>query len=250
MDDAVGAMLDDLDPAAKAMLPPELIAALKKYGKWSKIPKAERAKLLGKLAGSTAAIVGGAASSAGHALASDDDATRAAANPNDARRAQLAGPAQAATPPQPAASRPRAPGLGADGWVVSRRFSAPGFDPKHLSIEKYLPFALAEAKKLVPDAVLFRIDADGVYPDGHADIMLAEHGSLDFRFISPSRSKPDPKLPVGAKQEYKCMFRIMIDGDGAWSAPLDGWECNEPLLAASTRLACLPGHVPRWLGVE
>ncbi len=85
------------------------------------------------------------------------------------------------------------PGLGSDGWVVSRRFKPPGaYDVKKLSIEKYLPFALSEAKKLVPDAVLFRIDAEGVYPDGHADITLADNGSLDFRFISPSRAKGDP----------------------------------------------------------
>ena len=105
-----------------------------------------------------------------------------------------------------------------------------GFDPKKLSVEKYLPFALAEAKKLVPDAVLFRIDADGVFPDGHADITLTDHGSLDFRFISPAHAKPDPSLPVGAKQDYKCMFRVQLDNEGAWSAPINGWECKEPLL--------------------
>ena len=105
-------------------------------------------------------------------------------------------------------------GVSSGGWVVSRRFVPSGYNPKQLSVEKYLPFALAEAKKLVPDAVLFRIDADGVYPDGHADITLASNGSLDFRFISPKHAKPDPKLPLGAKQEYKCMFRIMLDGEG------------------------------------
>ncbi len=26
------------------------------------------------------------------------------------------------------------------------------------------------------------------------------------------------------------MFRIMLDEEGAWSAPLSGWECKEPLL--------------------
>ncbi len=137
------------------------------------------------------------------------------------------------TTPQIATSStpPRAGvGLGPDGWVVSRRFMPSGFDPKRLSVEKYLPLALAEAKKLVPDAVLFRIDADGVFPDGHADITLTDNGSLDFRFISPSHAKPDPSLPVGAKQDYKCMFRVMLDGEGAWSAPINGWECKEPLL--------------------
>ena len=114
---------------------------------------------------------------------------------------------------------------------MSRHFKPPGaYNPKNLSVEKYLPFALAEAKKLVPDAVLFRIDADGIYPDGHADITLADHGSIDFRFISPWRAKGDPSLPVGAKQDYKCMFRIMMDGEGAWAAPINGFECKESLL--------------------
>ena len=115
---------------------------------------------------------------------------------------------------------------------MSRRFSPPGmYDPKKLSVEKYLPIAIAEAKKLVPDAVLFRIDADGVYPDGHSDITLADHGSLDFRFISPKRAKRDPSLPVGAKQkEAKCMFRVQFDEEGGWSAPLSGFDCDEPLL--------------------
>jgi hypothetical protein len=69
-----------------------------------------------------------------------------------------------------------------------------------------------------------------VYPDGHADITFEEHGSLDFRFISPKHSMRDPKLPIGAKQELKCMFRIMLDKEGAWSAPLSGFECNEALI--------------------
>jgi serine/threonine protein kinase len=234
MDDALGQMFDSLDPSARAMLPPELTAALKKHGKWSKIPKAERMKLLAKLGGSTMALTPQAAHAAAAAL--DPAAPRGPSATAQAPRGSAPPPvprprdptALAATPPPPAR---HVPGLGADGWVVARTFKPPGaYDPKRLSVEKYLPFAIAEAKKLVPDAVLFRIDADGVYPDGHADITLAGNGSLDFRFISPSRTKGDPTLPVGAKQEYKCMFRVMLNQEGAWSAPLSGWECKEPLL--------------------
>jgi hypothetical protein len=199
------------------MLPPELGAALKKYGKWSKIPKPERQKLLGKVAGSTAAITTNAAKQASRAFADDTTSKKSAQTPSAA---------PSATPRAPA-NLPA--GVDSKGWVVSRRFVPNGYNPKNLSVEKSLPFVIAEAKKLVPDAVLFRIDADGVYPDGHADITLAG-GSLDFRFISPKRAKRDPNLPLGAKQEFKCMFRIMLDDDGVWSAPLDGSECKEPLL--------------------
>jgi serine/threonine protein kinase len=223
MDDSVGDMIDSLDPAARAMLPPELTAALKKYGKWSKIPKAERAKLLAKLTGAAALATGGVT-----------DAARALGGNTPKKSAVAGAPATSGGTPS-APSAPSAPanlpaGVNANGWVVSRRFTPSGYNPKHLSVEKYLPFALAEAKKLVPDAVLFRIDAEGVYPDGHADITLADNGSLDFRFISPKRAKPDASKPLGAKQEFKCMFRVMLDGEGVWTAPIDGWECKEPLL--------------------
>ena len=114
---------------------------------------------------------------------------------------------------------------------MSRDFAGPpGYDPKHADPVKALPWAIAEAKKLVPDAVLFRIDANGVYPDGHADLTLVEHGSLDFRFISPSHAKRDPTKPIGAKREERCMFRVELTPNGAWSAPINGWECNEKLI--------------------
>jgi hypothetical protein len=122
-------------------------------------------------------------------------------------------------------------GLGPDGWVVSRNFSPPGsFDPKKVDTSKYLAWALAEAKKLAPDAVLFRIDASGVFPDGHADFTIVDNGDLDYRFISPSRAKRDPSKPIGAKQEQKCMFRVQLSKEGAWSAPMNGWECKEKLV--------------------
>jgi hypothetical protein len=181
------------------MLPPVVQAALQKYGKWSKIPKAERDALMAAMTGQSAAIAARAATDAAAVL----DAT----------------PPSAGT------------GLGPDGWLVYRRFAAPaGFDASKLDAAKYLPFALAEAKKLVPDAVLFRIDAAGVFPDGRADLIAVDNGALDYRFISPSRTKRDPKRPIGAKQEKKCMFRIMIDKDGPWSAPIDGWDCKDKLI--------------------
>ncbi|HEX5058344.1 MAG TPA: serine/threonine-protein kinase [Kofleriaceae bacterium] len=217
MDQAFAEAFNNLDPAARAMFPPEVNAALKKYGKWSKIPKAERMKLLAKIAGMTQNLTK-SSRDINRALAGDPGSTA---------------PTPPTTPPTtPKTSGGPVAGLDANGWVVSRRFNPSGYNKKNLSVEKYLPTAIAEAKKLVPDAVLFRIDADGVYPDGHADITLAEHGSLDFRFISQKRAKGDPKLPLGAKQEYKCMFRIMFDDEGGWSAPIDGWECKETLIGS------------------
>ena len=236
MDETVGEMIDSLPPESRKALPPELTAALKKYGRWSKIPKLERAKLLAKLGG-MAGMIGNAGNTAANALAGDAPPAAPARKQPAAGSAAVMAPgatAAASTAPAQIATAPAGAGLGADGWVVPYRTMPGGYNPKSLSVEKLMPQAIARAKKLVPDAVLFRIDTDGVYPDGHADITLSEHGSIDFRFISPSRKKGDPKLPVGAKQEFKCMFRVMYDGEGQWSAPLTGWECDEPLLGPPT----------------
>ena len=176
------------------LLPAVLKAALKKYGKWSRVPLSVRQQIAKAMADGTATT------------SKDIDAALHE-------------------------DKPKVPGLGPDGWLVYRRFRPPaGFDPKHVDAAKYLPFALAEAKKLVPDAVLFRIDASGVFPDGRADLTAVDNGSLDFRFISPSRAKRDPSKPIGAKQEWKCMFRVMIDKDGPWTAPIDGWDCKDKLV--------------------
>jgi hypothetical protein len=72
---------------------------------------------------------------------------------------------------------------------------------------------------------------DGVGPDGFANLtypgFASDHGSIDFRFFSPSRGKRDPSLPLGVKQkDWKCEFRIETEPDGIELRPLDGWECN------------------------
>jgi len=200
VDDAIGTMIEQIPPQSRKVLPADVKAALAKYGSWKKIPANERKKLAVKIA------------------SGQFDVAAVTADINNAMSPSAPAPDQR-------------DGLGPDGWVVSHRFKPPGtFDPKQLDPKKYLPFALTEAKKLVPDAVLFRIDAEGVAPNGRADITAVEHGSLDYRFISPSRAKRDPKKPLGAKQEWKCMFRVMIDEQGAWIAPIDGNECKESLL--------------------
>ena len=211
VDDAVGTMIEQMPPEARKVLPVAVKAALAKYGSWKKIPAAERKKLAAKIA------------------SGDMDLSAVTADINSALSPTTKPATKPVAPTAPVASDPR-DGLGPDGWIVSRRFKPPGkFDPKQLDAQKYLPFALSEAKKLIPDAVLFRIDANGVLPNGRADITAVDNGSLDYRFISPSRMKRDPSKPLGAKHEWKCMFRIMIDEEGAWSAPINGWECKEKL---------------------
>ena len=104
-------------------------------------------------------------------------------------------------------------------------------DPKRVDVAKLIAFAIAQAKKEVPDAELFRIDADGVGPDGFANLeypsFASKHGSIDLRFYSPSRSKRDPNVPIGVKQEWKCELRVEADPDGVQLRPLEGWECSK-----------------------
>lgn len=102
-----------------------------------------------------------------------------------------------------------------DDDILSHKIPPPaGYNAKRIDTQKTIAYALAEAKKVFPDAVLFRIDANGVYSDGHADV-TGEGRSLDYRFISPSRP---------AK---KCMFRVELTAEGAWVGSLSGFDCKE-----------------------
>jgi hypothetical protein len=77
---------------------------------------------------------------------------------------------------------------------------------------------------------MFRIDVDGVGPDGRANLKLptlaSPHGDLDVRFISPSRGKRDPSQPLGvARHDFKCEFRVMATPDGVELSPIDFFDC-------------------------
>src|SRR5690606_4423407 len=128
-------------------------------------------------------------------------------------------PAPAPTPrtpkpstPAPSTSAPSGQPAQPGAWVVARDLSFGGFDPKRLDGSAFIRWAVAEARKADPDAVLFRIDVSGVGPDGRANLELptlaSSHGSLDLRFFSPARAKPDPSLPIGVPDRGKtCEFR-------------------------------------------
>jgi serine/threonine-protein kinase len=118
----------------------------------------------------------------------------------------------------------------AGNWPTRHELSFP-IDPEHVDVDKLIAFAVAEAKREVADAELFRIDADGIGPDGFANLELPSHasghGSIDLRFRSPSRSKRDPSLPLGVKQEWKCEFRIEAEPGGVQIRPVNGFDCSK-----------------------
>ena len=207
LDGMLEGQLDSLPPEAQAALPPELRAAIKKYGGWSKIPKAERAKLMKKMG----SLIGGITATAG-------------AQVNQA----LAGGAAAAAPqPPPAPASP-------PGWFERHAVTPPGFDPKHASVEKFVAAAYAEAAKYVPDAQAWWIDADGVFADGHADLSLpsfaSDHGSITVRFISKKRAEPDPSVPRGVPSKRACGFYVTISPEGGEMYETGSDWCKEPLV--------------------
>ncbi len=133
---------------------------------------------------------------------------------------QATGPAPIATPD------PSAPA--ADGWIKYHPLSPPGWDPKNVDVDAFITWAIATAKQTIPDAQMFRFDAMNVYPDGHADLTLSSNGFISVRFLSPSRSKRDPSVPVGAQPHWRCMFQVMATVQtGPIMVPMDGSSCED-----------------------
>ena len=127
----------------------------------------------------------------------------------------------------PAGSSPKA---SANGWFERHDVSPPGKDMKRVDVDKHIAWAIAEAKRTVPDAALFRIDVENVFPDGHADLTLPgfayKYGGIDLRFVSPSHTKRDPSVPRGVKVERTCALRVDGGPDGFEIRDLSG-DCDE-----------------------
>ncbi len=118
----------------------------------------------------------------------------------------------------------------ANGWFERHDVSPPSKDMKKVDVDKHIAWAIAEAKRTVPDAALFRIDVENVFPDGHADLTLPgfayKTGGIDLRFVSPSHTKRDPSVPRGVKVERTCALRIDGGPDGFEIRDLSG-DCDE-----------------------
>jgi hypothetical protein len=130
-------------------------------------------------------------------------------------------------PPVPIATTdPGAPAAGS--WIKYRALSQPGWDAKHVDVDAFIAWATVTAKQAIADAQMFRIDAMNVYPDGHADLTLSSSGFLSVRFLSPSRSKRDPSVPVGAQPDWHCMFQVIATVQtGPIIVPMDGTSCED-----------------------
>ena len=208
--DPMAEQLEKLDQMIKA-LPLDQQKRLAAYRGLSKLPPKERMKRLQEIA--QQGIPG---------LEAPDPAAR---TPR----------AQAPDPPPPSPPPP------AGAWITNHSIAPPsGYDPEHVDVTAFIPWAIAQARQAIPDAQLIRIDASGVGPDGRANLKLAtlasEHGDIDLRFISPSRGKRDPKQPLGAaRHDFKCEFRIMAEPDGVEMMPIDFADCAKEHVVAVPR---------------
>jgi serine/threonine-protein kinase len=101
-----------------------------------------------------------------------------------------------------------------------------GFDPAKFDVSHYYAEAAAEAKKIYPDAVLWRVDAEGVMPDGNANLTLSDDFSVLYRFISPSKSQPPAGTPIGVKVDQKCVVYVNVEKTEIRSYTVE-WECKD-----------------------
>ena len=125
--------------------------------------------------------------------------------------------------PLPPAGAPVAPPPPARGTIWTGDFELGAFrvNPKRVDVTAFIRFAVREAKRADPTAVLIRIDASNVAADGFADLTLptiaSDHGSIDLRFVSMARGKRDPNTPAGVpvRDKRECEFRIEVEPRGA-----------------------------------
>jgi hypothetical protein len=207
-DEAVAAALKQLDATIRS-LPPDQQKRLAAYKGLSKLPPTQRLKRLRQLTQQAMAQVPGMPGAQGMSgIEAPDPAAIARAAGDDA----------------PASSAPVK-------WITNRTIDPPGgYDPEHVDVTAFVPWAIAQARRAIPDARMVRIDADGVGPDGRANLKLptlaSPHGSVDVRFISPSRGKRDPGQPLGVgRRDFKCEFRVMATPDGVELMPIDFFDC-------------------------
>jgi len=115
-------------------------------------------------------------------------------------------------------------------FTVPGTYQPSGFDPAKFDVTKFVAEAKTKATEIYRDAVLVRIDAVGVRPNGHADLTLDTGFTVIYRFASPSRGKRPASLPRGVEFKPSCMVYVYVDRNGVRPYPLHGRKCDMPLL--------------------
>jgi serine/threonine protein kinase len=110
---------------------------------------------------------------------------------------------------------------------VDDRITEKNPHPTAWDVTGYLPKALATAKSYFPDAVLVRIDADGVYPSGKANLELDSQFDVLYRFMSPSAAARPKDLPLGVEHKPTCMLYVLVNSSEVSVYALKGWSCAD-----------------------
>jgi serine/threonine protein kinase len=139
---------------------------------------------------------------------------------------KISGGGGGATPPTPPPTPPPDPDVRRDGPY---NLTIAGFNAKGWDYMKWLPTALAEAKKHFPDAQIARIDAEGVGPDGLVHFDVSSDWEVLYRFTSPSASKKPASHPAGVKWEPTCMVQIFVKPGDVTVIPMKGFGCEPPV---------------------
>ena len=137
-----------------------------------------------------------------------------------------AAPATAAAPTaaaDPVDARPASKGRRS----LDERISEKNPAPTAWDVSGYLPKALATAKTYFPDAVLVRIDADGVLPSGKANLQLDSQFDVLYRFMSPSAAARPKDLPLGVEHKPTCMLYVLVDAKEVTVYTLKDWSCED-----------------------
>jgi len=108
---------------------------------------------------------------------------------------------------------------------------ASGIAMNDFDVSGFLPEAQSRARSIYEDAELVAIYAWGVYPSGKADLTLGSELMVTYQFNSPSRSKRPAGTPLGVDPKYACKAQVLVHpSTGLLAQPMDGWECEEPVL--------------------
>ena len=112
-------------------------------------------------------------------------------------------------------------GGGGGIWAGAYDVAPYKVNAKKFDVSAFIKYAIAEARRADPKALLTRIDVGSVSADGFADFTLpssaaSSTSSIDVRFHNHERGRPDPKLPKGVpeKETQECGFRIEADPEG------------------------------------
>ncbi len=119
----------------------------------------------------------------------------------------------------------------AKGPGVLGRFGGPAA----LDIGELARHALATARKVYPDAQLYRISAQMVRPSGLVDLTLEDRGPW-FDLRSPAQSHPAAPEVLGHEDVVKCWYQLTatIDSVSSWPRDSNRHDCTVPVVAPPT----------------